>query len=329
MENRLEISLLGGISIKQTGQSLIHLTPRKVEVLLIYLVCTGRPHTREAVAELLWPERAKAQAGHNLRTSLSRLRRVLDDYIVSADHTLAFNQAQPYRLDVAELERSLATTHPQTPLTDNEAAALVETLALYQGDFLAGFHLSNALEFEAWATLERERLHYLALEGLHRLIAYSLATATYQAGLAQARRLLALDEFDEAGHGQMMRLLTLNGQRGAALSHYDSYKRSLAAETGLEPDAEIRLLYEQIKRGELSRGAISSPPPPCPPAALSLPRSLCLYRGRCPLLFWKGDLYGSSPPGRLPASPGRRDRSLRQRQILRRVSRVITPVAKG
>ncbi len=51
-----------------------------------------------------------------------------------------------------------------------------------------------------------------------------------------------------------MRLLALTGRRGAALSQYDTCRRVLADELGVEPRPETVALYEQIRRGELNGG---------------------------------------------------------------------------
>jgi predicted ribonuclease YlaK len=42
-------------------------------------------------------------------------------------------------------------------------------------------------------------------------------------------------------------LLTLSGQRGAALAQYETCRRVLAEELGVEPAAETRRLYQQIR----------------------------------------------------------------------------------
>src|SRR5262245_25886978 len=259
MNDRLEISLLGGVNIKQAGQPVPGLITRKAEALLIYLACTGQFHSRDRLAELLWPERLPAQSRRNLRTDLSRLRQALEPYLVSSHQQLAFNQEEAYWLDVAELERGIAAARQSAPLTEAQAAALVEVLELYQGDFLTGFHLLDAPDFEVWVAIERERLHRLAIEGLHQLVAYYLDTADYRAGIAWTRRLLALDGFDELAHSQMMGLLSLNGQRGMALAHYQHYAQTLAKEMEVEPGSEIRELFAQIKAGEVRSEGVSLP----------------------------------------------------------------------
>jgi hypothetical protein len=63
---------------------------------------------------------------------------------------------------------------------------LAEALALYEGDFLAGFFLSEAAGFETWASAERERLHRLAVDALGRLGCWQLERGDYSSAVATA-----------------------------------------------------------------------------------------------------------------------------------------------
>lgn len=62
-----------------------------------------------------------------------------------------------------------------------------------------------------------------------------------------AMRLLALDPWREEAHRQMMRLLARSGQRSAALAQYETCRRLLAQELGVEPSPETTALYERIR----------------------------------------------------------------------------------
>ncbi|MEM7345383.1 MAG: tetratricopeptide repeat protein [Chloroflexota bacterium] len=261
MTNRLEISVLGGLQL-HLGETSPTLPPGKSEALLIYLVCTGQPQPRELLAELLWQADSHKQARRNLTYALYRLRQALDSYIITTQQTIAFDQTAEYWLDIAVLEQQVATATEEATLSKAQATALAEALGLYQGDFLAGFYLTDAPDFEAWVTDQRERAHRQAIEGMHRLISHYAESSDYTNGLEWAQRLIALDEFDEVAHRQMMRLLALSGQRGAALSQFDAYQQALQAEFGVDPLEETRALYEQIQAGDLSQ--IEPPPPRIP-----------------------------------------------------------------
>ncbi len=145
----------------------------------------------------------------------------------------------------------------------SDSASLDTALDLYQGDFLAGFFVDSTA-FEQWATRERERLRLRAMEGLDRLVGGHLAQRAYAAGMATATRLLDMDPLREETHQQMMRLLALSGQRGKALEQYETCRRLLKDELGVEPTPETRALLERIRAGEvleLSAQATPALPP--------------------------------------------------------------------
>jgi DNA-binding SARP family transcriptional activator len=47
-----------------------------------------------------------------------------------------------------------------------------------------------------------------------------------------------------------MRVLALNGQRSAAMAQYETCRRILTREMGVEPTQETMALYERIRAGE-------------------------------------------------------------------------------
>ena len=65
-----------------------------------------------------------------------------------------------------------------------------------------------------------------------------------------ASRLLAFDPWREEAHRQRMSALARAGQRSAALAQYQTCRRILDKELGVEPSAETTALYEQIRNTE-------------------------------------------------------------------------------
>jgi DNA-binding SARP family transcriptional activator len=77
---RLSISLLGPFQVTLDGTPITDFATDKVRALLAYLaVEADRPHRREALTGLLWPDQPEAKARQNLRQALSHLRQALGD----------------------------------------------------------------------------------------------------------------------------------------------------------------------------------------------------------------------------------------------------------
>lgn len=71
----LTIKLFGGLVIEKGDEPVTGLITQKAEVLLAYLACHPRLHSREVLATMLWDGRTQKQALSNLRTVLASLRR--------------------------------------------------------------------------------------------------------------------------------------------------------------------------------------------------------------------------------------------------------------
>src|SRR5215469_5928530 len=74
--SQLTINLLGTPEVHSAGTPLA-LHNHKARALLYYLAATGRPHTRDHLATLLWSESPESNARHSLRSSLYHSRQAL------------------------------------------------------------------------------------------------------------------------------------------------------------------------------------------------------------------------------------------------------------
>lgn len=263
MTDLLEIEALGGLRIRRGGAVVADLGSRKAEALLVYLARSRRPQPREVLADLLWDERSTVQALNNLRVLLTRLGKQFAPYLRIARASVAFYLDSPHWLDVAELEEALDGARARRTRGDALSPVAVRdmerAIALYSGPFLQGFHLRDSTGFEDWMLREQDRLQGRVATTLHDLITYYLERGEYPEGIQHSIHLLELDPLHEETHRQLMLLLVLSGQRRAALEHYETCRRTLAAELGTEPSPATTELYEQIRAGQYP-GAEVRPP---------------------------------------------------------------------
>lgn len=267
MREILRLTLLGTPQIMLGNQRLTGFATQKAQALLFYLAVTtpigatqAALHSRETLAALLWGEMTDGQARQNLRTVLPDLRRLVGDHVRVERQTIAFDPTSVHWLDVAVLRQGLTTGRSPLDLTMQQAA-----IELYQGEFLHGFYVRNAPTFEAWVLAQREQLHALVVNALAGLVNEYTQRGDAPAALAANHRLLGLEPWSEPAHRQQMALLAQTGERSAALAQYELCQRILATEFSIEPLAETKALYEQIRAGASRRqeNAVA----PAPPAA--------------------------------------------------------------
>jgi predicted ATPase/DNA-binding SARP family transcriptional activator len=244
----LHLSFFGAFQATLNGKPITNFRSSRVQGLLAHLVLEAeRPHGRETLAALFWPDEGDSTARKNLSQSLYQLRQVLGEsetqpfqpkpFLLITRETIQWNTTSDYRLDVADFLAHLEKRDWET------------AVPLYQGDLLTGF-TCDSLPFEDWLRLERERLHYLALDALYELAQQALARTDTTAAQTYARRQLALAPWREEAWRQLMLALALAGDRSAALAQYAACAEVLDAELGVAPDGETAALYEAIKAGK-------------------------------------------------------------------------------
>jgi DNA-binding SARP family transcriptional activator len=175
----LRLTLLGRPRVTCDGTPLTGWSLQKSLALLAYLAVTGRPHSRRALAGLLWRDCTEANARSNLRKVLAEFRQRVPSHLTITRADVTFDRASDYWLDVEAFERGIdrALAARQSPLTPAGAAGLVTALELYRDGFLEGLAVHRAPAFEEWMQLEREHLRTLALRALHALVDYHAAQA--------------------------------------------------------------------------------------------------------------------------------------------------------
>ena len=253
MTSTLKLSLLGwpqAAWLNQTSATPIEgFVSDKALALLIYLACTAETQSRTKMTGLLWGDFPEDKARTSLRTALHNLNQLIEPHVDAQRKTLAFDHSHPHWLDTAEfrtlLRRHLPPT-PTTPLTAEQAQGLMAAVALYQGDFLEGFYIDDAPEFEEWMLIERERLRQGMLDALAALIHHDLTAAQYETAISHTRRLLAMEPWREEAHRQLMLLLARQGDFNAALRQYDKCATLLDEELGVEPMPETAALRQRI-----------------------------------------------------------------------------------
>ncbi|MBV9282462.1 MAG: AAA family ATPase, partial [Chloroflexi bacterium] len=243
----LDVAVLEAPDVRFDGRRLTFPT-RKTLALLIYLAVEGGPQRRDSLAVLLWPDSDEEHARRSLRITLTFLRAVMreagGDRWLTADRDTVELAGSPFALDLDVLCRGYESARrPGGP----DVPALPAASQVYRGDFLAGFSLPDAPEFDTWVSLQRE-LSYRRAETVFERLTQTLADAgDLAAAIEAAARRLAHDPLSEGAYRSLMRLYLAADNRGAALQAYHACRRMLADELGAEPSPETEALAARIR----------------------------------------------------------------------------------
>jgi len=115
--SEFNLAFLGPAWITHRRWGEITLPNRKTLALLVYLAIESqRPHTRESLLGLLWPELPTPSAQNNLRVAWSQLRQSLTEaenpvesipHLISTRLELRFNLHSDHQLDVTHFRELL------------------------------------------------------------------------------------------------------------------------------------------------------------------------------------------------------------------------------
>lgn len=205
--------------------------------LLVYLVCQPQAVPRSELVELIWPdnpERGRA----NLRWVLSYLNKLLPGCWETTRQTAQFQPQADCWVDVLALQAALAA--------DN-VAALATAVSHTHGEFCRGFYFNESPEFETWLLTQREHWQRQLSLATQRLIDHHNQLGEYGRALTFARKLLALDTWQEHAHRQVMLLLARSGDFNGALAQYERCRQILADELHIDPTQATAALAERIR----------------------------------------------------------------------------------
>ena len=262
------VFLLGEVEVHDaSGQRVLF--PGHHSVALFAYLCLepGKVHTREALAELLWPTQELTSKRTRLRQELMVLRRLFgaDDEGGALQTTRTTVAVVPERIlsDWARFQiaaRQLGSPH--------EEQAVVTILDLYRGPLLTGHdELVNG---------HRREVEEIFEKALWRQVFWAREHRKNTEAVTALERLLVRDPLNLAANTELMRLYQSPGQSGAARRQYQEAERVWQEALGnAPPDALAEFLQPRSQAPalpEAPRAPVSLPPPEVPVPRPSSPR---------------------------------------------------------
>jgi DNA-binding SARP family transcriptional activator len=150
------IQLFGGlIATAGNGSEVItRFRSQRYAALLSYLVLyPNRQHSREELADMLWPESDADTSRTNLRTALASLRRQMEGHAITRGGEVIRTVGRTHlqivpeavATDVEQFERALLRARQSGIDLESREALLREAIGLYKGPLLPG-SLGNSVK---------------------------------------------------------------------------------------------------------------------------------------------------------------------------------------
>lgn len=247
MEAELDIGLLGPPRITLNGEP-VEVDTRKAIALLAYLA-VEQSAPRDVLAALFWAESPTQRARATLRRTLSALRSGVGADFVTADRDHIELSGQS-RCDIHDFEEAIRATeahgHDASDVCPDCIPHLTSADDLYRGDFLEGFSIRDAPDFEIWSRGLAESMRLEQGGVLERLAMAHAGDGNYETAIRTVSRWMELDELHEPAHRLSMMLYAWAGDRPGAIQAYRDCVAILDRELGVPPLEETTELYEAI-----------------------------------------------------------------------------------
>ncbi|MFC8827326.1 BTAD domain-containing putative transcriptional regulator [Streptomyces sp. NPDC057137] len=249
----MDISVLGGLTVRENGVSITPTAPKPRQVLALLALRADQVVTVPTLTEELWGTAPPRSARATLQTYVLQLRELIGAALVRDPEGAAPRTAKDvlvttpggYLLhssggghDVREFERLAGLGYRAMDAGDFQGAArqLREALSLWTGAALADVQTGTQL------SPEEKRLEETRLCALDQRIDADLRLGRHRELLGELSVLVSRYPMHETLHGQFMLALHRSGRRTEALETYQRLRRSLIRELGLEPSAGLRRL---------------------------------------------------------------------------------------
>src|SRR3954453_4410905 len=267
-EKRLSIRLLGPPEASLKERPPLRFGTKKRLALLCYLATEGGRHPRRELAELLWPHSEERRARADLRGTLSKLRKTLEEggaqdgeeearfFLIEGD--LLGVELKEVELDLEALQAAVSLARTETSPGGRSAedavvggrdliGGLQGDLVLYRGEFMEGFSVEDAPEFELWLEVERTRWRALFGELCERLSRLEGEEGRLGEAIGTARLWVRHAPLEEAAHRRLMELLSSADESEEALLAYEGFRNTLSRELTPEPSSQLRELAARLR----------------------------------------------------------------------------------
>ncbi len=248
------VEMFGGLRVVQSDRTITRFQTQKTGALLAYLALhRNATHSREVLAELLWPAADPVAVRNRLNQAASSLRRQIEppgithgSVLISDQRSIRLNP-DSIETDVEEFTRNISRAESGMNPADRQAL-LKRSVDLYVGEFLYGY-------YSEWVTVEQLRLADMYSSALFDLLDVSRELGDAETAIRAATLLLKDDPLDEGTHCDLMRLYLDSGRPGAAKRQFEELSRILETEQE-QPSEES---YELNREASAKRTSAAKP----------------------------------------------------------------------
>lgn len=245
----VRVQMLGSFTLEAAGNTLSDSDnrTRKVWSLLAYLLChRGRTVSQKKLIELLWGEEPSSSNPENaLRITFHRARSALNqlwptagyDLILRKDGGYTWNMDVPMDIDSDRFDALCTAAYADE---EQQLAACLQAIALYQGDFL------EKQSSDSWVIPITTHFHNLYISTVMTASRLLSDRNRHGEAVALCRSAVLREPYHEPLHQMLMQALAATGDQKGAAAVYEELSHRLFDDFGIRPNEQTRSIYREI-----------------------------------------------------------------------------------
>jgi LuxR family maltose regulon positive regulatory protein len=248
----LTINMLGAVEIFRDPLRPLAadawVTRRARDILCFIASRRHRRVSKDTIVDTFWGESDFGAAEKNFHPTISHIRKALNsnqplkqNFLLYRDGDYQLNPEFSCQIDTEDFDRLVAEGDAARRSRDAEGfvKAYEEAAALYRGEFMQG-------SYDEWVEEQRSYCREQYLRILEILAQTAQKSEDWARSLTLAQRILREDPFREDVHCHLMRAHAAQGNRVAVREQYETLRRLLRKELGVEPAAETQRVYKEL-----------------------------------------------------------------------------------
>jgi ATP/maltotriose-dependent transcriptional regulator MalT/DNA-binding SARP family transcriptional activator len=223
-------------------------TKRARDILCFIASRRHRRASKDTIIDTFWGEADFEAVEKNFHPTVSHIRKALNsnqplkqNFLLYRDGDYQLSPDFSYRIDTEEFDRLLA--EGETARRAREFDRCIESyeaaVKIYRGEFMQG-------TYDEWVEEQRSYYREQYLRLLEALAAVAQKMEDWTRSLHLGQQILREDPYREDVHCMMMRAHAGQGNRHAVKEQYETLRKLLKEELGVEPAAETQKVFKEL-----------------------------------------------------------------------------------
>jgi LuxR family transcriptional regulator, maltose regulon positive regulatory protein len=223
-------------------------TKRARDILCFIASRRHRRASKDTIIDTFWGEADFEAVEKNFHPTVSHIRKALNsnqplkqNFLLYRDGDYQLSPNFSYHIDTEEFDRLVSEGETARRARDFDRCikAYEAAISVYRGDFMQG-------SYDDWVEEQRSYYREQHLRLLEALAAVAQKTEDWTRSLQLAQEILRDDPFREDVHCMIMRAHAGQGNRHAVKEQYETLRKLLKKELGVEPAAETQKVYREL-----------------------------------------------------------------------------------